>query len=284
MTENSGASGPPEACTRLSVYKETLWGPWAWTIDGLLLVVAYGDLAAKAFPSSGPWIAKVAFLSSLSWYWKLVLIFTANILLIGEGAFRAIRKREKQRDAYLSRLKEIENAGPNVVLRDPNAEYVELVSLQANGTIVGNVPFVKVRFVNKPQGNNPRSIAKQVRAKIKFYSLSGTLFLEMDGRWADSDQPSIRDFRKTRNDLLPIDFGIEEEHSLDIAFRTGTGEFVAWNNDNYGFPDAVKPEHVLPGEQFIVEIRLVGVSTDKTFSFRFGYETNEGVRIVRTAN
>ena len=236
-----------------------------WAVDGILLLLAYGDLLSKAFPSTEELLKKLAFLSFLPWYWKIIIILGANILLIGEGAFLAIRRREGQRDSYSLKLREIEDAKPNIILREPGAESVEQVTRRAGVNVLATSPFIKVRFVNSPTARYPNSIAHAVIARVKFYDVAGTLLLDMAGRWADSDQPSIRDSRESRNDLLRMEFGIEDEHSLDIAFRDTNGEFVAWNNDNYNFPDMKKPEHVLPGSHFTVEVRLSAVWIDKTF-------------------
>jgi hypothetical protein len=41
-----------------------------WGVDGLLLLLAYGDLASRVFPNSEELFKGLAFLSSLPWYWK----------------------------------------------------------------------------------------------------------------------------------------------------------------------------------------------------------------------
>ena len=179
-------------------------------------------------------------------------------------------------------LKEVEDAKPNIILREPGAESVEHVTMQANGRILATAPFVKVRFVNRPAGHYPTSIARDVNARVKFYDAGGTLLLDIAGRWADSDQPSVRDFRQSRNDLLKMEFGIEEEHSLDIAFRDTTGEFVAWNNDSYNFPNMRKPEHVLSGNRFRVDVKLSAAWIDKTFRFEFAATDENGIEIIRS--
>jgi hypothetical protein len=131
--------------------------------------------------------------------------------------------------------------------------------------------------VNAPPGLPfPNSVALGVRARIRFLEATpgGKLLLMIDGKWCDSDQPSIRNWQQFRNDLLKMDFGIEEEHSLDIAFRDDrTGEFYAFNNDNYGHPQMKKPEHLLSGQKFLVRITLTGPWVDETFEFVFANES-----------
>ena len=125
------------------------------------------------------------------------------------------------------------------------------------------------RFVNDPPHPYPNAIAKEIVAKIRFFRAE-SLLLEIDGRWADSDQPSLRDIRQSRNDLLRTQFAIGEEHDLDIAFRDPvTGTCFAWNNDNYNYPDMRKPEHRMDGDLFRVEVRLRGPWVDESFTFQF---------------
>jgi|HubBroStandDraft_1064217.scaffolds.fasta_scaffold102598_2 hypothetical protein len=183
--------------------------------------------------------------------------------------FLIYRERDKEANEAESKLEVIEQTKPKIVLRQPGAEYVEHVTRAVNGRPLSTAPFIKVRLVNQPTGNYPGSIAHAVMARVKFYDLNGRLLLDMQGRWADSDQPSIRDFRESRNDLLRMDFGIDDEHSLDIAFRDADGSFVAWNNDNYNYPEMRKPEHVLTGDCFQVEIKLSAAWVDETFKFEF---------------
>ena len=66
-----------------------------------------------------------------------------------------------------------------------------------------------------------------------------------------------------------MDFGIGQEHGLDIAFRDTDGTFVAWNNDSYDYEEFRKPNHVLIGKEFQVEVKLLAVWVDETFVFRF---------------
>jgi hypothetical protein len=62
---------------------------------------------------------------------------------------------------------------------------------------------------------------------------------------------------------LETDFRIGAEHDLDIGFRDSqTGQFIAWNNDNYDYQDMKKPEHKLAGELFRVVLRLRGTWDD----------------------
>jgi len=64
-------------------------------------------------------------------HWKIIVLLGANVLLVVEGAAGAIRKRERQRDEYRLKLEQIEEAKPHIVLREPDAAYIEAVTIQA---------------------------------------------------------------------------------------------------------------------------------------------------------
>jgi hypothetical protein len=182
----------------------------------------------------------------------------------------------KANEANMRRkLKEIEDAKPNIILRDPGAEHIENMQLNLLAGKSAVFPLAVVRFVNKHREDRPNVEAKKIRAKVNFYDYSGALALEMDGRWSDSSQPSTRVFGVSRNDLLPIDFGVEEAHSLDIAYwDRDQKEFIAWNNDSYDFPLGRKPNHILPGNLFTVEIRLISEEVNAVFRFHLSANLN----------
>jgi hypothetical protein len=248
-----------------------------WGANAVLALLLWGDVMAKTFPDTEDYFRYLTLLTDLPWHWKVIITLVVNVVLSVEVSFLAVRKRERQRDEYRMKLQQIEQARPHIVLREPDAEYVESVRIQAIGNLTNVVSFIKVRFVNTPTGLPfPNSVAHDVRAKVRFLepTAGGRLLLAIEGRWADSDQPSIRDWRQYRNDLLKMEFGIEEEHSLDIAFRDDqTGEFYAFNNDNYSYPQMKKPEHLLAGQRFLVRISLLGPWVDETFEFLFANDS-----------
>jgi hypothetical protein len=240
-----------------------------WSVDGVLLLLAYGDLASKVVPSSEELFKKLAFLSSLPWYWKVIILLAANILLMGKGTLTALRKREDQRDVYALQLKQIEESKPRIVLRQPGAISVSNTAFLSNSVILFTAPIVRVRFMNDPLHPCPNAIAKDIVAKVQFFKANSLMF-EMDGRWADSDQASLRDFRQSRNDLLKMEFAIGGEHDLDIALRDpASGVCFAWNNDNYNYPNMLKPEHRMDGDLFRVVVRLRGSWVEESFVFEF---------------
>ncbi len=272
----------PLHTSRRSVWGETLGNSLTWVINAVIAILAWNDSITKLLPDTEDFFRHFDFISDLPWPWKVVILLAANIFLQVEGAARAIRKRERQRDEYRLKLDQIEEAKPHIVLRERDAAYIEPVNIQAIGNAINTVSFMTVRFVNKPQGPFPNSVAHDVRVKLRFFEPvpGGRLLLAIDGRWADSDQPSIRDWRQSRPDLLRMEFGIEEEHSLDVAFRDDqTGEFYAFNNENCYYPLMKKPEHRLIGQHFMVRISLLGPWVDETFEFQFANDS-AGTKIL----
>jgi hypothetical protein len=269
--------------SRRSVWVETLASPITWVINALVALLAWSDPVTNIFPDAAVFFNYFGFLGDLPWYWKVIILLGINIFLLVEGAARAIRKRERQRDEYSLKLHDIEAAKPHIVLRDPEAAYIEPVEIQSIGNVMNIVSFMTVRFVNKPFGPFPNSVARDVRVKLRFFEPlpDGRLLLAVDGRWADGKQPSIRDWRQSRPDLFRAEFGIEQEHTLDVAFRDDqTGEFYAFTNENCHYPLMKKPEHLLVGQHFMVRISLLGPWVDETFEFQFANDSG-GTKILR---
>lgn len=181
-------------------------------------------------------------------------------------------------------LVQIENARPQIVLREPNAIHVEQVSMGNRVSGVPHpektVPFVKVRFINCPKGNYPNAVASKVSARVRIFDLAGNCQVDMAGRWDDTTQASFIAYGFSKTELLFVDFGIKQERGLDIAFRDTDGTFVAWNNDNYDYSDMRKPGHVLTGKEFRVEIKLSAVWVDETFVFQFFASGTSGAGVT----
>jgi hypothetical protein len=261
---------PPHA-TRGSRWMQILFSPLIWAVNAVLGLVLWGDVIANYYPATDDYFHYLAPVTSLPWQWKAAITLVVNLVLFLEVSFRAVRNRERQSDQYRTKLQETENARPRIVLCETDAQYVEPVHIHSSGNVTNVVSFLKVRFVNSPLGPPlPNSVAHDVRAKIRFFEPipGGKLLLAVDGMWADSEQPSIRHWQQHRGDLLKVQFGIEEEHSLDIAFRDDeTGELYAFNNENYGYPQMKKPEHLLAGRNLLVRVSLLGPWIDEGFEF-----------------
>jgi hypothetical protein len=198
-------------------------------------------------------------------FWSCALIafiISSFILLWGEN--KARKKAEKA-------LAAIENARPQIILKEPHAIYIQDVLFTGPNMKTYATRFLKVRFVNAPLATHPTCNADGVKADIQFFRGDEKHpLLEIEGRWSDSDQPSTRKFAESRTDLLRARFGIGDIHELDIAYRDPrTMSCYAWNNDNYNYPDFTKPEHLLDGETFRAEVRLIGTWVDERFNLRF---------------
>jgi hypothetical protein len=185
-------------------------------------------------------------------------------------------------DKYKSateKLEKIENARPRLILKEPNPISCKPVTQTFWNTETHQIVkqridnFLGVRFINDPELSVPSSRAIGVTAKIYFYRIDETVpMLCLDGRWAESTQPSAIPQLETKFDLLPATFLQGQERTLDIAFcNSETGQYYAWNNDNYNAANElfVYPPHLLQGERFRVEIRLRGDWIDKRISFTF---------------
>ena len=203
--------------------------------------------------------------------------------VIDRERLRAIARLEGEKTELVNDKRTFEEAKPKIVLREPKARHVQQVALSDGRAVIHDVLFIKIRFVNRPARHSESAIARQVSAKVKFFDEGGRLILEMDGRWDDKDQPSGRPFTQTKRALLLADFSFEEEHNLDIGFWDGKAkEFVAFNNDNYNYQTMKKPEHILQGNRFKAEIRLVGVHVDETYTVEFCANDREVIIIDET--
>jgi hypothetical protein len=210
-------------------------------------------------------------------------IWLAAALCFAGANFMAWKHEYQKAQTVENKLNDIEEAKPKIELRQPNAIYVEPISIEHRiSGVPGHwktVPFVKMRFVNNPKINYPNSVARRVSARVKIFDLSGNCRVDMAGRWDDTMQASAIPLGHSKTELLFVDFGIKQEHGLDIAFRDTDGVFIAWNNDSYDYPDVRKPEYVLPGKEFQVEVKLSAVWVDETFRFQFKGGDN-GIAVV----
>jgi hypothetical protein len=198
------------------------------------------------------------------------ILLVLSVPLFWIGAFVAWNKKA-------AKLHSIEETKPKIRFSDPTAIYVEHVSQEYNLVRIDNVPFLKIRFVNKPDGPYPSAKGIDVRATIEFYRASDDKhLLSMNGRWADSDQPSALNPLASKASLLATSFGIGEAHYLDIAYLDGqNGKCYAWNNENYNYPFFRCDTHELPNDQIRAEIRLLGEWVDEKFSIEFKVSGND---------
>lgn len=193
--------------------------------------------------------------------------------------FMAWRREVRRAETAESKLHEISHATPRMKLKEPNPVYCETITQTFTAVPSGQIvkqrqdTFLKIRFVNDPRLSVPSSKATVI-ATIDYYSDPDNIHLHsLDGRWADSTQPSAISPLESKIHLLPATFLHRQQRSLDIAFCDGeSGKYYAWNNDNYnaGNEFYVYPKHLLVGLRFRVAIRLRGDWVDKKVSCIFG--------------
>jgi hypothetical protein len=253
--------------------KEVFLKRWVVIANAILLVYSAATTLRDAFsPQTQQKYQLNLFLHQWSWQTWVALFAAGNFLVVLHGAWLAIKKREVERDALATKLREIENTKPKIKLSEPNAVHIIPDVVQTFGDVqLGPVPFLAVRFVNEPRGPYPSAKAVDVRATINYYrDPDNSHLLSIDGRWSDSDQPSAIGPLKSKSHLLATTFGIGQKHDLDIAYRDAqTGKYYAWNNDNYQYQFFRCEGHLLTGNKFRVDIHLIGEWVEEHFSFKF---------------
>ena len=216
--------------------------------------------------------------------WSAWVTGIATVCLMFRAQYDTWTQTAERAEIAEARLKEIENAKPVLKLNTPDAVYVESVMQwfkDNSGTLIHEqeTPFLKIRFVNDPETPYPTANANGVRAYIDYYRLPDNgHVLHIDGRWAESTQPSAYIPQVSKAPLLAATFGIGEAKSVDVAYYDKrTDKYYAWNNDNYNYEYWTCPSHLLDGDCFRVEIRLRGDWIDKRFSFVFRAENRSFV-------
>jgi hypothetical protein len=269
--------------SRYQVLKGAFLRPSFWAINGLYGLVNLVLFIRDNFLPDRlkHYLQLLDLFHGLPWWGWVIILLCINFLLLAEGATRTVRDREKKNNDLTNELDIIKRSRPRIQPKGSDAAHVLSVQFSPPNAIPFIAPSLRVRFINDPEGSSRSAVARDVCAKVR-YSLGeqNVPSLDIDGRWADSDQPSIRDVRQSRNDLLRIDFNLGDEHILDIGFKDPqTGAFFAWNNDVYDYAGFKKPEYRLIGDSIRVEIRLRAPDVDEKFVFRFVIE-GDGLRIV----
>lgn len=160
--------------------------------------------------------------------------------------------------------------------------------------------IVNVRVINAPlpkwiRWMLVRNVATHCRAEITFQSLDGrNIFGErkMDGRWADSPQPSAATF-KLGSEVIPIRdlsrkkvFQHMDIHSdaegtiLDIAAKfSGEYECYGWSNDSYfstyfGDPFGHPRQWKLPANQYLVTVSVFYAGQSEAVTFKLANDND----------
>lgn len=184
-------------------------------------------------------------------------------------ALWSLKRRERELSKQLS---DYIATRPKLCLRE-GAVHMDDVSFsnQLTGEVLFTAQFIHVRFMNEPIVSSATAVAKNVGAKVQFSS-GGQVIKEIDGRWADSDQPGMLIAQaKSTLPLLRIDFDIASEHNVDLVFKAEhEANAYIFNNDSYHFlPTFRKPDFALGPGVYDVAIRLRGVDVDEVFRFSF---------------
>jgi len=127
-----------------------------------------------------------------------------------------------------------------------------------------------VQFENTPQFHCDSAVARHVIAKLKYFNIdveqNPRFLFEFDGRWATNEQPIPGQANKN---ILTTDIQIGETVELDLAVRYLEEEDAyAVNNESFQY-SLKNPIHKLPGQRFLVKVRLMAVNVDENFEFRF---------------
>jgi hypothetical protein len=213
-----------------------------------------------------------------SWWFSVVVFSVVSVILF----FRAAYQLQSQVDC-------LNNLRPNIEVADPDGFYVDKRGFSFRNVSDSGVRYsplgaeeaeripvpvldascAHVRFVNIPKPGFRGVTASSVCARVTYRdSAENNCFI--DGRWADTDQPSSRDPRLSRNDLLRVDFQPGATHEVDIVFKDpADAECYAINNDSFSSGTLKNLQWRLTGEIVDVEVRLMAESVDQSFSFRF---------------
>jgi hypothetical protein len=90
---------------------------------------------------------------------------------------QAISTLQGENTELLNERRAFDDSKPNIILREPDARHIQELPLSDGRVIIRVVPFVKVRFVNRPTKHAESAIAHEVSAKIKFFNVNGQLVL-----------------------------------------------------------------------------------------------------------
>jgi len=127
---------------------------------------------------------------------------------------------------------------------------------------------LRLRLTNDPPHNTPDSYARGVRASVSFWNpLTGDRLLFVDGRWADSTQPSQRDVNRDITEILAVDFPVGQSRSLDLLIKYPEDEYCyAMNNDSYEVPDLRNNNLRLPKGILRIVVRVQAPYVDCTIT------------------
>jgi hypothetical protein len=212
----------------------------------------------------------------------LALLFLDSVRRLAKAPYEVYRQREDSYEnetrSLLSFKKAVEDEEVHLAVARCNRAMTLFSNFGSSGVQpVQNAETVSITFVIHRMAGMPGKIAEGVLAKVTYDDPNGRSF-EQDGRWNDLDQPSIRDPRQSRNDLLRVKFEPGDEHHLDIAAKFPSGCF-AINNDS--FRDGLqRPDRMLVGTTVRITVKLIAQHVDQIFYFELRNPVNGQMEIV----
>ena len=145
--------------------------------------------------------------------------------------------------------------------------YTEVIGVKTAG-FLGEATSFRARFRNHPRKPYPESIARDVIAEIEYRTQSGELLVgPIVGRWADTDQPTVKSSLESTKYQDRVDFGIEETRDLDLIIHY-LGEYgYAFNRESYKHRRLANPAYQLKANVIKIRVKLNGPYIKETFSF-----------------
>jgi len=220
-----------------------------------------------------------------------VLAIIGNaIVFLAAVAYIVSNRRGKQNlitenKSLTKRLNQIHDSLPNMELYQKPFVDIRDIKNTKSGELIGSPSFAHVVFCNNPKIRSEEATAKDIVAEIRFFDSEGTkqvLSMLLYGRWEGTEQPSRRDPYAPIRDLYIVDFepnGLPRE--LDIALKYHNEDVCyAFNNQSYSALDWRKPDFVLHGERFQVNVKLKGKLVEKEWFFTLhNLGINQGLKI-----
>jgi hypothetical protein len=238
-----------------------LWEIVAWPSWKYLFVLPFGliDNLQIIYPYLSD-ERKNAIMPTLSyiqgWPW-LIISLVYLIILITWSSYNAVKKANERVNEYISQ-----------------SPSIELSELRGSPLFINEKPIYfiwQAWFQNKPKIRNEQSIAKDVTALIEFWEIPDRkLYRTVFGQWAETNAPVNITHNpsdgKLKTDMQPNN----EYHKLSIVIKyPEENECYAYARENFtSDPTFHNPTFVLSNSQYLVRIRLEGLSVEEEFELK----------------
>jgi hypothetical protein len=176
------------------------------------------------------------------WILSVVLPFGAYLCLhILTKAVRAPYEVHRDREQlYEQELSQLRSFRRNVEDREVRLEMKEcntriVIHRYPDRKSEDGLGMIAI-FANNRKAGLPGKIATQVAARITYVDADGRR-VNVDGRWAQTDQPETVGEYKSKLPLLRIDFGVGSELELDLVAKFPQDvNLLCYAVDNNSFP------------------------------------------------